>query len=126
MKVVEPEGWPKPKGYASGIVANGFVFVSGQVGWNAQGRFASGLVAQVRQALENVVTVLRAAGSGPECIVRLTWYVTEKSAYLAEQRAIGAAYRETIGRHFPPMSVVEVAALVEDEALVEIEATATC
>ena len=126
MTIVQPDGWPAPKGYSSGLVANGFVFVSGQVGWDAEGRFASGLVAQVRQALENVVAVLRAAGSGPERLVRLTWYVTDKAAYLAEQRAIGLAYRETIGRHFPPMAVVEVSALVEDEALVEIEATATC
>ena len=126
MTIVQPDGWPAPKGYASGLVANGFVFVSGQVGWDTEGRFASGLVAQVRQALENVVAVLRAAGTSPEQLVRLTWYVTDKSSYLAEQRAIGLAYRETIGRHFPPMAVVEVSALVEDEALVEIEATATC
>ena len=126
MTIVQPDGWPAPKGYASGLVANGFVFVSGQVGWDTEGRFADGLVAQVRQALENVVAVLRAAGSSPERLVRLTWYVTDKAAYLAEQRAIGLAYRETIGRHFPPMAVVEVSALVEDAALVEIEATATC
>jgi enamine deaminase RidA (YjgF/YER057c/UK114 family) len=124
MTVVQPEGWPRPKGFVNGLVANGFVFVSGQVGWDVQGRFAIGLVAQTRLALENVVAVLRAAGTSPERIVRLTWYVTDKSAYLAHQAEIGSAYRETIGRHFPAMSVVEVVALVEDEALVEIEATA--
>jgi len=125
VTVVQPEGWPRPKGFANGLVANGFVFVSGQVGWDPQGRFAGGMVAQTRRALENVVEVLRAAGTTTDRIVRLTWYVTDKSAYLAHQAEIGSAYRETIGRHFPAMSVVEVAALVEDQALVEIEATAT-
>jgi enamine deaminase RidA (YjgF/YER057c/UK114 family) len=124
VTVVQPAGWSRPKGFASGLVANGFVFVSGQVGWDASARFAQGLVAQTRLALENVVTVLRAAGTSPDQIVRLTWYVTDKADYLANQRGIGAAYRETIGRHYPAMSVVEVAALVEDAALVEIEATA--
>jgi len=125
MTVVQPEGWPRPKGYANGLVANGFVFVSGQVGWSADGVFAEGLVAQVRLALENVVTVLRAARSGPERIVRLTWYVTDKRAYTEELGAIGEAYRQTLGKHYPAMSVVEVCKLVEDRALVEIEATAT-
>jgi enamine deaminase RidA (YjgF/YER057c/UK114 family) len=125
VTIVQPEGWPRPKGYASGLVANGFVFVSGQVGWDRSGRFPPEFAAQVRLALENVVAVLAAAGTAPEHIVRLTWYVTDKAAYLTHQSAIGAAYRETIGRYYPAMSVVEVVALVEDEALVEIEATAT-
>lgn len=122
--IVLPEGWKRPKGFACGLAANGFVFVSGQVGWDVDGNFAVGLVAQTRLALENVVAVLHAAGTTPEQIVRLTWYVTDKGAYIAEQRAIGEAYRDVIGRHFPAMSVVEVSALVEDAALVEIEATA--
>jgi enamine deaminase RidA (YjgF/YER057c/UK114 family) len=124
VTVVQPEGWPRPKGFANGLVANGFVFVSGQVGWDTSGRFPADFAAQVRLALENVVTVIRAAGTSPEHIVRLTWYVTDKAAYVANQSAIGVAYRETIGRHFPPMSVIEVVALIEDAALVEIEATA--
>ena len=125
MTVVQPEGWERPKGYANGLVANGFVFVSGQIGWDASGRLADGLVSQVRVALENVVAILRAAGASPQNLVRLTWYVTDKAAYLAGQREIGAVYRDVVGMHYPPMSVVEVAALVEDGALVEIEATAT-
>jgi enamine deaminase RidA (YjgF/YER057c/UK114 family) len=126
MTIVQPEGWPRPKGYSCGVSAQGrLVFVSGQIGWDQDGRFAAHDIAgQVRQALRNVVTILAAAGAGPEHIARLTWYVTDKREYLAAQREIGAAYREILGRHYPAMSVVEVTALVEDAAKVEIEATA--
>jgi enamine deaminase RidA (YjgF/YER057c/UK114 family) len=121
-----PPDWPRPKGYAAGTLAEGrLVFISGQVGWDAAGRFVSDEFAgQVEQSLRNVVAVLAEAGGGPQHIARLTWYVTDKRAYLANQAAIGAAYRATLGRHYPAMSVVEVSALVEDAALVEIEATA--
>ena len=126
MKLVLPPGWPRPAGYSAGVSAQGrLVFVSGQVGWDEAGVFVSDeIVGQTERALRNVVAVLAAAGAGPEHIARLTWYVTDKRAYVANQRAIGAAYRSVIGRHFPAMSVVEVSALVEDAAIVEIEATA--
>ncbi len=126
MTLLQPPGWPRPKGYAAGISAQGrLVFVSGQIGWDAQGRFAGdGIAGQVRQALRNVLAVLAEAGGAPEHITRLTWYVTDKREYLAAQRAIGEAYRAVLGHHFPAMSVVAVAALLEDEAKVEIEATA--
>jgi len=126
MTILQPPGWPRPKGFSCGVSGRGtVVFVSGQIGWDEQGRFpASDIAGQVRQALRNVVTILAEAGARPENVVRLTWYVTDKHEYLAAQRAIGAAYREVMGRHFPAMSVVAVAALLEDEAKVEIEATA--
>jgi enamine deaminase RidA (YjgF/YER057c/UK114 family) len=126
VKLLQPPDWPRPKGYSAGVSAAGTtVFVSGQIGWDERGRFPSGDIAgQVRQALRNVVAVLAEAGAEPEHVTRLTWYVTDKREYLAAQRAIGAAYREVMGRHFPAMSVVAVAALLEDEAKVEIEATA--
>ena len=126
MTVLLPEGWQRPRGYSQGVAAEGtLVFISGQIGWDRDERFvATDLAGQVAQALRNIVTILAAAGGRPEQIARMTWYVVDKRAYLAEARAIGAAYREIIGRHFPAMSVVQVAALVEDEALVEIEATA--
>ena len=123
--VLQPDGWPMPKGYANGIKARGAViYVGGLIGWDEQGRFANGFVAQVRQALANVVAVVREGGGGPEHIVRLTWYVRDMDAYLASQRELGDAYREIMGRHFPAMALVEVTRLVEPEALVEIEATA--
>lgn len=126
--ILQPEGWEPPRGYANGVSVTGaqqLVFVGGQIGWNAQCRFEStDFVGQTRQALANVRDVLAEAGAGPEHIVRLTWYVTDKQLYLASLRAVGSAYRETMGRNFPPMSVVQVTALVEDEAMVEIEATA--
>ena len=123
--VLQPPGWPKPKGYANGIRARGdMVFVGGMVGWDASGRFPDGFVAQTRQALENIVAVLAAADGKPEHIVRLTWYVTSRDEYHAELREIGAAYRAVIGKHFPVMSVVQVVALMEADAKVEIEATA--
>ncbi len=126
MRLLQPPGWPRPKGYSAGVSAVGTtVFVSGQIGWDERGRFAGGDIAsQVRQALRNVVAVLAEAGAEPEHVTRLTWYVTDKREYLAAQREIGAAYREVMGRHFPAMSVVAVAGLLEDSATVEIEATA--
>ena len=126
MRIVQPPGWAPPKGYANGVVARGTtVFVGGQVGWNAQQRFESDdFVAQARQALSNVVAVLREAGAAPEHIARMTWYVTDRAEYLRSLPALGAAYREMIGRHFPAMTAVEVSALIEARAKVEIEATA--
>ena len=127
-KILQPEAWEPPRGYSNGVAVSGaarLVFVGGQIGWNAECRFEStDFVAQTRQALANIVAVLAEAGAGPEHIVRLTWYVTDKKRYLADLRDVGSAYREIMGRNFPPMSVVQVTALVEDEALVEIEATA--
>ena len=126
MTILQPPGWPRPKGYACGVAADGTnVFVSGQIGWDETGSFtARDIAGQVRQALRNVAAVLAEAGARPEHVVRLTWYVTDKREYLAAQREIGAAYRDVMGRHFPAMSVVAVAALLEDDAKVEIEATA--
>lgn len=125
IKTLLPPGWPRPKGYANGVTAKGrMVFVAGMVGWDAQGRFAQGMSAQVRQALQNVVEVLKEGGATPDQILRMTWYVTDKKAYLAEGKAIGAAFRELIGSYNAAMTAVEVTALMEDEALVEIECTA--
>jgi enamine deaminase RidA (YjgF/YER057c/UK114 family) len=126
MEIVQPAGWPPPRGYSNGIAARGRqVFVAGMIGWDEQGRFASDdIVAQARQALRNIVTVLAAAGAKPEHIARMTWYVTSKREYLDSGKALGAAYREVIGRHFPVMTAVEVSALMEDRAKVEIEVTA--
>jgi enamine deaminase RidA (YjgF/YER057c/UK114 family) len=121
-----PSGWPRPKGYANGVAARGRqVFVAGMIGWDEQERFHSDdLAAQARQALANVVAVLRAAGAGPEHIVRMTWYLTDKREYLARVREIGAAYRELIGQFDVAMTAVQVVALIEDRAKVEIEVTA--
>jgi enamine deaminase RidA (YjgF/YER057c/UK114 family) len=122
-----PQGWAKPKGYANGIAARGTVIsIAGQIGWNpASGRFETDdFVAQTRQALTNIMAVLKEAGAGPEHLVRLTWYVTDKRDYVQRLAEIGAAYRDVIGRHFPAMTLVAVAGLVEDRAKVEIEATA--
>lgn len=126
MKTVNPPEWSAPKGYANGVVARGtLVVVGGQIGWDAQQRIASDdFVAQARQALANVVAVLHAAGARPEHMVRMTWYVTDKREYLACQKSLGIAYREMVGRHFPAMTAVEVSALIEDRAKVEIEVTA--
>ena len=125
-RVLQPDGWAAPRGYANGIAAEGrTVFVAGQVGWNARGEFESDdFVVQVEQALANVVAVLGAGGAGAEHLVRMTWYVTDKAAYVARRKEIGEAYRRVIGRHFPAMTLVQVAALLEDRAQVEIEATA--
>ena len=126
LRILQPPGWVRPKGYSNGIVARGRqVYIAGQIGWDAQERFpAADLAPQVRQALENVVAVLREAGGVPEHIVRLTWYVTSRDEYYAELAEIGTAYRAVIGRHYPAMSVVQVVALMESAAKVEIEATA--
>lgn len=126
MRTLQPPGWAQAKGYANGVVARGAtVFVGGQIGWNARQQFESDdFVAQAKAALANVVAVLREAGAGPEHIVRMTWYVVDRREYVASYRALGAAYRDVIGRHFPAMTAVEVSALIEDRARVEIEATA--
>ncbi len=126
MQVLHPKHWAAAKGFSNGVAAEGRqVFVAGQVGWNAQQEFASDdFVAQVEQALRNIVEVLAEAGAGPEHLVRLTWYVTDKREYLARLREVGQAYRRVIGRHYPAMALVQVVALVEDRAKVEIEATA--
>ena len=125
-ETLQPAEWPRPKGYANGMAARGrMVFISGQIGWDAQGHFVSDVLAgQVKQSLRNIVRVLKEGHAEPKHIVRLTWYVLSREAYLREAREIGAAYREVLGKHFPAMSVVEVRGLVEQHALVEIEATA--
>ncbi|HEX2892237.1 RidA family protein [Vineibacter terrae] len=124
--ILQPPGWVQPKGYANGIAAEGrLVFVGGQIGWNSQNQFETDdLVEQVRQTLRNVVEVLAQAGAGPEHVVTMTWYLTDKKDYLDNLAGIGRAYREIIGRHFPAMAAVEVTALVEDRAKVEIQAMA--
>ncbi|WP_349360144.1 RidA family protein [Stappia sp.] len=120
-----PEGWPQPRGYANGMAGSGrFVLTGGQVGWTPDGRFSSDFVEQIRQTLENVVAVVGAAGGGPEHIARLTWYVTDIDAYRACLKDLGPAYRSVMGKNFPAMAVVQVLALVEPEAMVEIEGTA--
>ena len=125
-RILQPAGWPRPRGYANGVVARGQqIYTAGLVGWDASGRFpAGGLAAQVKQTLQNIVAVLAEANARPEHLVRLTWYVTNRREYIAELPAIGEAYREVIGKHFPAMAVVEVSSLVECEAKVEIEAIA--
>lgn len=126
FQILLPEGWPRPRGYSNGVLAEGRqIFVAGQVGWDAQGRFESpDLAGQVKQSLENVLAVLAAADARPEHIVRLTWYVTSRDEYHAELQQIGTAYRAVMGKHFPAISVVQVVALMEAQAKVEIEATA--
>jgi len=126
MDFLQPPGWPRPKGYANGVAARGRqVYVSGMIGWDAEGRFAGpDFVTQARQALDNIVAVLHEAGARPEHIVRMTWYVLDRQEYLDAGAALGAAYRAVIGRHFPAMSAVQVAGLMEAGARVEIEVTA--
>ncbi|HVL77340.1 MAG TPA: RidA family protein [Noviherbaspirillum sp.] len=126
MEILQPPGWARPKGYANGVAARGrMLFVSGMVGWDGEGRFhTDDFAGQARQALENIVAVLKEGGAKPEHIVRMTWYVVDKQEYIAAYKAIGDAYREVIGRHFPAMTAVEVGALIEDRARVEIEVTA--
>ncbi|NIZ09354.1 RidA family protein [Pseudooceanicola sp. HF7] len=123
---LQPDGWVPAKGYANGMMAEGrIVLTGGLVGWNADQTWEhEDMVGQFRQTLENIVAVLAEAGARPEHLVRLTWYITDKQEYLDNLRAFGAAYRDVIGRHFPAMAVVQVVALMEDEAKVEIEATA--
>jgi enamine deaminase RidA (YjgF/YER057c/UK114 family) len=126
METLQPPGWPRPRGYANGIAAEGrLVFVAGQIGWDETGAFpAEDMAGQVRQTLRNVVAVLAEAGAGPEHVARMTWYVTDRDAYLADPAGIGLAYRDVMGKHFPAMAVVIVSALLEPSAKVEIEATA--
>ncbi len=125
MKILEPDGWPPPKGYANGILAAGrTIWVAGQIGLDPAGAIAPDLPAQVEQALGNIAAVLATAGARPEQIVRLTWYMTDLALYAARLKDIGAAYRRVMGRHYPTMTVVEITRLVEPRALVEIEATA--
>lgn len=125
-QILQPDGWHRPRGYANGIMAVGRqLYVAGQIGWTpGQQLVSGGLVPQVRQALENVVAVLAAGGARPEHLMRLTWYLTDREGYLASGKEIGAVYREVIGAHYPAMSAVQVVALMEPGALVEIEATA--
>lgn len=125
-RILQPDGWARPKGYSNGISARGRTIVlAGQIGWDAEQRLVgSDLVTQAKQALRNIVAILAEDGAKPEHIVRLTWYVTDRAAYLAAAAELGAAYREVLGKHFPAMTAVEVSALMEAEAVVEIEATA--
>ena len=126
MRILQPPGWPRPRGYANGIAAEGrLVFVAGQIGWDVSGTIISDdLADQLRQTLENTLAVLREAGAGPEHVARMTWYVTDKREYLARARELGEVYRALMGRRYPAMAVVEVKALIEDRAKVEIETTA--
>jgi len=125
-QALQPEHWARPKGFANGMLAEGRqVFIAGQIGWNAQQSFESDdFVAQVEQALKNIVEVLAQAGGRPEHLVRLTWYILDKGEYLARLAEVGAVYRRVLGRHFPAMTLVQVVGLLEDRAKVEIEATA--
>ena len=125
-KVIQPEGWAAAKGYANGMLTkDGTLYVGGQIGWTAEQRFEShDFIGQMEQALRNIMDVVTAAGGVAEDITRLTWYVTDKAEYMARQSEVGAVYRAVLGRHFPAMTMVVVAGLVEDEALLEIEATA--
>ena len=126
MRTLLPEGWPRPKGYANGIAAEGrLVFVAGMIGWDETGAFPDkDFIGQVRRTLASTLAVLKEGGAGPEHIARMTWYVTDKREYLANVREIGAIWRELFGTHYPAMAVVQVVALIEDEAKVEIETTA--
>jgi enamine deaminase RidA (YjgF/YER057c/UK114 family) len=126
MQILQPPGWARPRGYSNGVSASGRqIFVAGQIGWDEQCRILTDdLAAQVRQALKNVVAVLAEAGARPQHIVRMTWYLTDKREYLDAARAIGEIYREIIGSHYPTMTAVQVSALIEDRAKVEVEVTA--
>jgi enamine deaminase RidA (YjgF/YER057c/UK114 family) len=126
MQVLQPPGWARPKGFSNGVAARGnLVFIAGQIGWTGQGEWKErSFAGQFRQALANILEVLKEAKGGPEHIVRLTWYVLDKKEYLGALPEVGAAYRELMGRNYPAMAVVQVSGLVEDEARLEIEATA--
>jgi len=125
IEFLQPSGWPSPSGYSNGVAARGkTIYAAGQVGWDSGKRFPSSLPEQVEQALRNIVAVLAEAGAKPEHLVRLTWFVADRQDYIDRQREVGAAYRRVIGRHYPAMSLVQVAGLLEPQALVEIEATA--
>lgn len=125
-QILRPDGWPAPRGYSNGISATGrFVFVSGQVGWNARGEFESDdLVVQIRQALQNVVSVLGAGGAHPEHVTSLTWYFTDRAEYVSRSKEIGEAYRAVMGKHFPTMTALVVQSLIEPRAEVEVQAIA--
>lgn len=124
-RILLPQGWPRPKGYSNGIAAEGrLVFVAGQIGWDTGGAFPDGFAAQFRQTIDNTLAVLAEAGAGPEHVVRMSWYVVDKTEYLAALRDIGAIWRERIGPHYPAMAVVEVKGLIENAARIEIETTA--
>jgi len=126
MKIIQPSHWARPRGYSNGVAAKGqVVFVSGMIGWDSQCRLVSDdFAGQVRQALLNIIEVLAEVNAKPENVVRMTWYVVDKKQYLSASKEIGVIYRETMGRHYPAMTAVQVAGLMEDKALVEIEATA--
>jgi enamine deaminase RidA (YjgF/YER057c/UK114 family) len=125
LQVLQPSGWPQPKGYSNGIMAEGrLVVTGGVVGWDVAGRFADGFVAQVRLALENIVAILAEGGARPEHLVRLTWYVVDMDEYASSLKALGKVYRDVIGTHYPSMALVQVVRLVETSARLEIEATA--
>lgn len=126
MKILQPAGWPRPKGYANGVETRGRqIFVAGLIGWTADERFAAtDLPGQFEQILRNLVEILAEGAAGPEHVVRMTWYITDKQAYLKDARRIGEIYRSIMGRVFPAMAVLQVVALIEDAALIEIEATA--
>ena len=126
MKILLPDGWTPPKGYSQGVIAEGRqIFVSGQIGWDETGTFQTNDFAeQTGQTLRNILTILNAANAGAEHITRMTWFITDKKEYLASLKSLGQIYREEMGHHYPVMSVVEVSALIEDKAKVEIEATA--
>jgi enamine deaminase RidA (YjgF/YER057c/UK114 family) len=126
IEILQPKNWGAPQGYANGVAAEGrMVFIAGQIGWNERAELVSReLAGQVEQALKNIIAVLAEAGGAPHHLTRMNWFVTDKSAYLAQRRQIGEAYRRVIGRHFPAMTLVIVAGLLEEGALVEIEATA--
>jgi enamine deaminase RidA (YjgF/YER057c/UK114 family) len=126
MKILQPPGWAKPRGFSNGISASGnLVFIAGQIGWTGESKWeAKDFAGQFRQTLKNTLAVLAEAGAKPEHIVRMTWYIVDKGEYLGAIKEVGAAYRELIGKHYPTMAVVQVAALMEDEAKVEIETTA--
>jgi enamine deaminase RidA (YjgF/YER057c/UK114 family) len=126
MQILQPPGWSRPRGYSHGVVASGrLVFISGQIGWDVQCQFQSvDFVGQARQALQNVLAILAESGGGPEHVTRLMWYVVDKNEYIASYKALGKVYRELMGDHYPAMTAVQVSALMEDMAKVEIEATA--
>ncbi|MCA1425783.1 RidA family protein [Bradyrhizobium sp. NBAIM16] len=125
LQLLQPSGWPQPKGYANGVMAEGRLIVTGGVvGWDAAGRFADGLVAQVRQTLENIVAILAEGGARPNHLVRLTWYVVDMDEYVSNLKALGKVHREVIGTHYPSMALVQIVRLVEPSSRVEIEATA--
>ena len=126
MQILLPPGWSRPKGYSNGILASGrMIFVAGQIGWDANGNFTSDdLIEQLKQTLANTLAVLREGGAGPEHVVRMTWFITNKQEYAEKIQKIGEAYRQVFGRHYPAMAVVVVTALMEDRAKIEIETTA--